>query len=323
MGGQKSKNIKYNDDEESFDLTFKTYEELIKCYERQNVLPMDEVLEAIENTNKVADMVEGFELDKSIKYPKMYDNSLEVLKVKIREGLRYRRKYIKDIPKDVLNDRINSELKTIKQVGAVDFILLEEYVKRNARINGIYPGYSRGSCSGSFICYLLGITEINSIKFGMNFFRFINPNRVSMMDVDSDWFDEDKEWVQHFLLEDEKFNASYIVTYNTIAFKGAARDVGRAFKVPSHLVDEISNSADDEEALAKLRIEHEDLFKYIDILKGTVVSFGSHPAGIIVSDRDIAREIGTITLSTNDYPVSCCDMKEVDSCNWVKLDCLG
>ncbi|WP_133015013.1 PHP domain-containing protein [Clostridium cuniculi] len=320
---QTSKNIKYNDDEESFDLTFKTYEELIKCYERQNVLPIDEVLEAIENTNKVADMVEGFELDKSIKYPKMYDNSLEVLKVKIREGLRYRRKYIKDIPKDVLNDRINSELKTIKQVGAVDFILLEEYVKRNARINGIYPGYSRGSCSGSFICYLLGITEINSIKFGMNFFRFINPNRVSMMDVDSDWFDEDKEWVQHFLLEDEKFNASYIVTYNTIAFKGAARDVGRAFKVPSHLVDEISNSADDEEALAKLRIEHEDLFKYIDILKGTVVSFGSHPAGIIVSDRDIAREIGTITLSTNDYPVSCCDMKEVDSCNWVKLDCLG
>ena len=320
---QKSKKIRYNDDEETFDLTFKSYNELLESYRRQATLPKSVVLEAIENTNRVADMVEEFELDKTMKYPKMYDNSLEVLKAKIREGLKYRKKYIEDIDRKVLNERINEELRTIRQVGAVDFILLEEYVKRNARENGIYPGYSRGSCSGSFICYLLGITEVNSIKFGMNFFRFINPNRVSLMDIDSDWFDEDKEWVQHFLLEDDKFNASYIVTYNTIAFKGAVRDVGRAFDMPNNIIDDISNNADDEVIITKYRDEYKNFFKYVDMLMGTVVSFGSHPAGILVSDRDIAREVGTITLATSDYPVSCCGMKEVDSCNWVKLDCLG
>lgn len=320
---QASKNIKYNSDEEVFDLTFKSYDELLGCYRKQNILSKEIVIEAIDNTNVLAESIETFDLDKSMKYPKMYEDSLSVLKDKIKEGLKYRKKYIIDIPKDVINQRINSELKTIKQVGAVDFILLEEYVKRNARENGRYPGYSRGSCSGSFICYLLGITEVNSIKFDMSFFRFINPSRVSLMDVDSDWFEDDKVWVQHFLLDDNKFNASYIITYNTIAFRGATRDVGRALGISKDTIDKISDNAEDEEVLEKLREEHEDIFKYIDMLMGTVVSFGSHPAGILVSDDDIARKIGTVTLSTSDYPVSCCDMKEVDSCNWVKLDCLG
>lgn len=320
---QASKNIHYNNDEELFDLTFKSYEELVESYNKQNVLTNEIVLEAINNTNVLADAVEDFELDKSMKYPKMYDNSYEVLRQKIKEGLKYRKKYIEDIPKEIINNRINSELKTIKQVGAVDFVLLEEYVKSNARKNGRYPGYSRGSCSGSFICYLLGITEVNSIKFDMNFFRFINPNRVSLMDVDSDWFDDDKVWVQHFLLNDDKFNSSYIITYNTISLKGAARDVGRALNTPKEIIDEISNGADDEETVLLLRNKYKEIFKYIDIIMGTIVSFGSHPAGVVVSDRDIAREIGTVTLATNDYPVSCCNMKEVDSCNWIKLDCLG
>ena len=93
--------------------------------------------------------------------------------------------------------------------------------------------------------------------------------------------------------------------------------------MPNNIIDDINNNAEDEEVISKYRNEYKDFFKYVDMLKGTVVSFGSHPAGILVSDRDIAREVGTITLSTSDYPVSCCGMKEVDSCNWIKLDCLG
>ena len=320
---QNIKNAKYNDDEGSCDLTFKTYEELLTMYKEQRLFPEEVVLEAIANTNKLAKSVEEYELDKTIKYPKMYSNSFEVLKQKVREGLIYRKPYIKDIPKDILKTRVISELKTIKQVGAEDFILLEEYVKGNARENGKKCGYSRGSCSGSFVCYLLGITEVNSIRFDMNFFRFINPNRVSMMDVDTDWYEDDKEWVQHFLLEDDKFYSSYILTYNTIAFKGAVRDVGRYYNLSKNVVDEIASSSEDEELQNKLRSQYPEVFKYVDVLMGTIVSFGSHPAGILVSDRNIAREVGTVTLATSDYPVSCCNMGEVDSCNWVKLDCLG
>lgn len=326
---QVSKNIKYSDDESNFDLSLKSYDELIECYKEQNVLPMEVVLEAINNTNVMADMVEEFEFDRSLKYPSMGSDSFNVLKQKIKEGLVRRKEYIKDIPREVINERINTELKTIKKVGAVDFILLEEYVKRNARENNIYPGYSRGSCSGSFICYLLGITEVNSIRFDMNFFRFINPDRVSLMDVDSDWFEDDKEWVQHFILNDEKFNSSYIITFNTIAYKGAVRDVGRGLKLQNDLVEElcaiedIKDEVEKEETIAKYKKQYPNVFKYVDILMGTVVSFGSHPAGIIVTDRSIDEELGTVTLASNDYPVSCANMKEVDFLNFVKLDCLG
>lgn len=180
---QIAKNSKYSEEEGSMDLSFKTYEQLIEAYKKQNSLPMDVVKEAINNTNVMADMVEEFELDKSIKYPKLYDNGLEILKKRIKEGLQYRRGNLEGVfSKKEISDRINMELKVIKQIGAVDFILLEDYVKSNARANHIGYGYSRGSCSGSFICYLLGITEINSLKWNMNFFRFMNPERVSLCD---------------------------------------------------------------------------------------------------------------------------------------------
>ena len=332
---QIAKNSKYNEEEGSMDLSFKTYEQLIEAYREQNSLPMSVVKEAINNTNVMADMVEEFELDKSIKYPKLYDNGLEILKQRIREGLQYRRSNLEGIfDKKEISDRINMELKVIKQIGAVDFILLEDYVKSNARANHIGYGYSRGSCSGSFICYLLGITEINSLKWNMNFFRFMNPERVSLCDVDTDWYEDDQTWVQNFLLTNDKFNSSRILTLNTIAYKGAVREVCRALKSEGMSVSEdvitticeiedIKDEAEKERTLKEYKKKYPIIFKYVDILVGTVVSFGSHPAGIIVTDRCIEEELGTVTLASSDDPVSCANMKEVDSLNFVKLDCLG
>jgi DNA polymerase-3 subunit alpha len=167
----KSKGIDYGD-EDSFDLTFKSYEEFVKMFEEQNALPRNIYLEAIHNTNVMADMVEPFTLDDSPKYPKLYDKPIEVFKEKINEGTIERG--INKLPKDekkVYFDRIKEEFKTYEKLEAVDYMLLQKHIIDWSNENGIKHGYGRGSCCGSLIAYLLGITEMDSVKHELNFFR--------------------------------------------------------------------------------------------------------------------------------------------------------
>lgn len=114
-----------------------------------------------------------------------------------------------------------------------------------------------------------------------------------------------------------------IITFNTIALKGAIRDVGRALEMPLDLVDSISKSADDEKEQEKLRHRYPELFEYVDIVNGTIVSIGTHPSGVLVSDLELAEEIGLCSISSSPYPVSMLNMKELDAQFFVKLDVLG
>lgn len=166
---QKAKDIGFPD-ENAWDLTFKSYEQLVAAYERQASLPMSVVLEAIENTNRLADMVEEFTLDHSNKYPKLYDNPKDVFLQKIREGTKRRGLDKKPNYKEY-QERINYEYTVYKHNDAIDFMLLEEDYKTAMRNKGIRFGYSRGSVSGSIIAYVLGITDVDSVKFNLNFER--------------------------------------------------------------------------------------------------------------------------------------------------------
>ena len=132
---QKAKNVFFAD-EESWDLTFKSYEQLVSAYEKQNSLPMDIIKEAIQNTNVLADMIEPFEID----------------------------------------------LKAYEHNGAIDFMLLMEDIIHWCTERDIRVGYGRGSVNGSVIAWLLGITEMDSIKHNLNFERFMNTERVSLSD---------------------------------------------------------------------------------------------------------------------------------------------
>ena len=316
---QRAKNIHF-ENEEGWDLTFKNYNELVGAYKKQNSLPEDTYIEAIENTNALADMVEEFELDKSIKYPKLYDNPEKVFKDKISKAYK-KHKYVHKHDKELLKEKINQEVEVYKTTKSIDYMLLQNYLREWERDNDIYCGYARGSSSGSIVAYILGITEMDSIRFGLNFFRFANPNRVTNFDIDTDYSEADRKRVKKFLLENNKWNASEIITFNTIKLKGAIRDVGRALEIPLSEVDQISKSVEfEEEALRK---KYPKLFKYTDIINGTIVSIGTHPAGVLITDRDIQKNVGTCTLTTTDYPVSCLDMKELDELMYVKLDILG
>ena len=318
---QKAKNIRF-DNEDGWDLTFKSYDELIESYKQQNSLPMFVILEAMENTNRIADMVEEFTMDKSYKYPKLYDNSEDVLKQKINEGVirtgidklpNYETEYL---------PRIYSELETYKHNGAVDFLLLDENIKTWGREHGIYPGYSRGSCSGSLICYLLGITDVDSVLHKLNFERFMNTERVSLADIDTDWQPNQREAIKDYVYSMEGLYCADIITFNTVALKGSIRDCARALKIDLSIVNDICENINDDN-IESYREQYKELFEYVDIVNGTVVSIGTHPCGQVVSPIPLDENMGLLTLATCKNPVTMLNMKEIDSLNYVKLDILG
>ena len=318
---QRAKNIRF-DNEDGWDLTFKSYNELIESYKQQNSLPMFVILEAMENTNRIADMIEEFTMDKSYKYPKLYDNSEDVLKQKINEGVirtgidklpNYETEYL---------PRIYSELETYKHNGAVDFLLLDENIKTWGREHDIYPGYSRGSCSGSLICYLLGITDVDSVLHKLNFERFMNTERVSLADIDTDWQPNQREAIKDYVYSMEGLYCADIITFNTVALKGSIRDCARALKIDLSIVNDICENINDDN-IESYREQYKELFEYVDIVNGTVVSIGTHPCGQVVSPIPLDENMGLLTLATCKNPVTMLNMKEIDSLNYVKLDILG
>lgn len=316
---QKAKNIHF-DGEDEFYLEMLSYDELVSLCKIQNALPMEVYLDAIEMTNVIADMVEPFELDYSYKYPHLWgDDSEQVLRAKIAEGIKWRS--VDKLPNyQEYLDRIEYEMKAYIHNGAIDFMLLMEDIIAWCKTQGILVGYGRGSCNGSVIAYLLGITEMDSIKHGLNFERFMNTERVSLSDIDTDFPPSRINEVKQYIFNKHGLYCSDIVTFNTIALKGAIRDVGRALQMPLDEVGNICNRVETDEA--GCRKQYPDLFKYVDIVNGCVVSVGNHPCGLVVSPYSIDDRMGLFTTSTDDVPISQINMKEVDLQNYVKLDLL-
>ena len=316
---QKAKNIHF-DGEDEFYLEMLSYDELVSLCKIQNALPMEVYLDAIEMTNVVADMVEPFELDYSYKYPHLWgDDSEQVLRAKIADGIKWRG--VDKLPNyQEYLDRIEYEMKAYIHNGAIDFMLLMEDIIAWCKTQDILVGYGRGSCNGSVIAYLLGITEMDSIKHGLNFERFMNTERVSLSDIDTDFPPSRINEVKQYIFNKHGLYCSDIVTFNTIALKGAIRDVGRALQMPLDEVGNICNRVEMDEA--GCRKQYPDLFKYVDIVNGCVVSVGNHPCGLVVSPYSIDDRMGLFTTSTDDVPISQINMKEVDLQNYVKLDLL-
>ena len=336
---QASKNI-YFDGEERWDLKFKTYQELVQAYQKQGSLPEQVFMEAIHNTNVMANMVEEFELERGTKYPHIYENPEETFRTKIDEALQAHKYALQNHTAEELKETIDNEFEVYKATQSIDFMLLQTYLREWEREHDIQCGYGRGSVSGSMIAYLLGITQMDSLRFNLNFFRFMNPSRVTNADIDTDYSGKDRDSVKQFLLRDKmnlpNINSAEIITFNTIALKGAIRDVCRALYKPDagkdsewdkpgenyiKITNTVCNLAESNEDEARKR--YPDVFKYVDIVNGTIVSIGTHPSGVLISDLPIEETVGLCSVSTSEYPVSMINMKELDALMYVKLDILG
>lgn len=316
---QLSKHIELDD---TLDPTFKTYDELIEAYKIQNSLPINVVIEALNNTNALADRVEPFELDTNPKYPVLFANSDEVFRNEINKGFVNRGcTMLPDETRQQYIDRVRYEYDVYKTNGAIDYMLLQKDIVDFCHKNNIYPGPSRGSVSGSLIAYLLGITEMDSIKWNLNFERFMHNERVSLADIDVDYPPSQRETVKQYIFNKPELYCCDIITHNTLALKGAIRDVGRALNMPLNTVNAICDNVEAKEDY--YREKYPELFHYVDLLQGVIVSVGSHPCGSVVSPVSLDDNIGLCTTSANDYFVSQIDMKEIDGLNFVKLDLLG
>ena len=323
---QKSKNIVFHDEDEC-DLTWHNYNEMVNAFREQNALPMDICLKAIEETNHIADMIESYNLDYSNKYPRR-ENSEEEFKKRINDGIiehgvdkfpDYKEKYL---------PRIKEEFETYKKNDAIDFMLLDSDYKNWMRDQGMYYGPSRGSVSGSLIAWLIHSTDVDSIKYDLNFSRFMNPERQSLADVDTDIYAEDRYKVREYFFNRPDVYCCNIVTFNTIKMRGAIKDVARAFGMSVDEAQKICNTVYEDEnknecVPDEIRKKYKELFFYVDIVKGTTTSLGRHAAGIVVSPTDIRYDFGTLTIDSDPRPVSQIDMHEIDSLNYVKMDLLG
>lgn len=317
---QKAKKIHF-DNEDGWDLTFKTYEELINAYKKQDALPIDIIKKAINNTNIMADMIEEFDIDRSYKYPHLWENPERLLRDKIIQGIKD--KGVDKYPNyEEYLDRIEYEMQAYIHNEAIDFMLLMEDVISWCKSQGIQTGYGRGSVNGSIIAWLIGITEMDSIKFGLNFERFMNVERVSLSDIDTDFPPSRIDEVKQYVFNHHGLYCCDIITFNTIADKGAIRDVGRALDIDLDTVGKICDAVDNEDRYNDMRNKYKELFKYVDLLKGVVISIGNHPCGMVVAPFSIDDQIGLCTTSTDSFPISQLYMKEIDSLNYVKLDLL-
>lgn len=327
---QASKNIHF-DSEDKWDLKFKTYDELVRAYEIQGSVQKDVYLNAIDNTNALADMIEPFQIDCGTKYPHIYENPEQTFEKKVFDAIETHPYALKNHTKDELTKVVREEIDVYKATKSVDFMLLQSYLREWEKSHNILCGYGRGSVSGSMVAYLLGITQMDSLKFGLNFFRFMNPSRVTNADIDTDYAGLDRDKVKEFLLKDKmdlpNIRSAEIITFNTIATKGAIRDVCRGLYRDREdinymdLANSIVKETDDDEDAA--RKKYPDVFKLVDIVNGTIVSVGTHPSGVLISDLPIDETIGLCSVSTSDYPVSVINMKELDDQMYVKLDILG
>ena len=156
----------------------------------------------------------------------------------------------------------------------------------------------------------------------------MNKERVSLADVDTDWSKKDRYKVREYLFNKKGLYCCDIITFNTIALKGAIKDVGRALGMSVEETQMISDAVYKDENKKDCIDEfylnkYPELFEYVDIVNGTIVSIGNHPAGLVVSPFPIDEWFGLCSTKTNEYMISQINMKEIDSLSFVKLDVLG
>ena len=322
---QKGKGSKYED--EGLELWCKDRQEMVEVFKKQGVLTEEQINQALDLTVEIANRVDEFQVDASHKYPHLYDDPEKEFQKRIKKGLRDRG--IDKLPKeerDKYIKRVNYEYNVYKHNGAIDYMLSHEDILNAAKEHGAHLGYGRGSVSGSLIAYLCGQTEMDSVKLGLNFERFMNKDRISLADIDEDLWSPDQQWVQKWMLTNPRWHAASIMTANTYGLKGAVKALARGmerYKDKPAFVQSICNQIDDDYIPDDLYKEHRQLFDYAKQIIGTIDSFGRHAAGIVMHTDTIDDAMGTMTISGWDYPVSQIEMKQIDHFSWVKYDMLG
>lgn len=334
---QLSKRIEFSN-EDTFDLTYKSYDELVKMCKEQNCFPIEVYLTAIENTNVMADSIENWTLDKKVKYPKSYDNEEYVLKQRIFEM--YKDKVRSGV---ITNDKryidnIKEELRVFKKINMIGFMLFMSELMCWCKENGIPTSPCRGSVGGSTVAYITDIIDVDPVKWNTVFSRFANEDRVEVGDIDVDIAPDQRKLVyQHIIDKFGTDKTAYILAMGTISDKGTIDDIGRALGIKWSREHNGGENPYSLANVAKIKEEYDinaeatkekypELFYYFDGLLGTVVSQSMHPAGIVVSPITLPDNYGVFWGENKEKEkvlILSVNMEEVHECGLVKYDILG
>ncbi|MBX2903414.1 MAG: DNA polymerase III subunit alpha [Chitinophagales bacterium] len=350
---------------------FKTTAEMAKLFE--------DIPEAVDNTMQIADKVEILSLEKSIllpnfPIPKQFEihtttqfidkneitpdvhNQWEYLKHLTYEGAQKR---YGEITSDI-QKRLDFELFTIKTMGfAGYFLIVSDFIKAGRDL-GVLIGPGRGSAAGSAVAYCIGITNIDPIKYDLLFERFLNPDRKSMPDIDTDFDDEGRQRVIDYVVDKYgKAQVAQIITYGTMAAKSSIKDVARVLDLPlaesnalaklvpdkpgtslekilttpaegkdglkeklNYQSDEIDNIKKLQEKFHSQTPEGEVLREAIK-LEGTVRNTGVHAAGVIIAPKDLREILPVATAKDSDLWVTQFEGNIIENAGVIKMDFLG
>lgn len=230
---QKAKKINYSDEDE-FDLTYKSYEEVCEMFKNQNSVPEHIYLEAINNTNVMAESVEEFELDMSFKYPILYgsaENDTKIFKKRISEMFsdKVSRGVIDRSKISIYKQKIKEEFKVFDKLGMNGFMLFMSELLTWCNENNIPYGYCRGSVGGSRVAYVLDIIDLDPEFWNTVFSRFCNVHRQEIGDIDCDFSPSQRQLVYDYIIN--RFGTdytAYILAIGTVSDKGTIDEICRA-----------------------------------------------------------------------------------------------
>ncbi len=320
--------------------------------------------EAIINIQEILDKIEIYSLNRDVLLPKFdipkefqhEEDELDGGKRGENAYLRYltyegAKKRYKEINEEI-TDRLDFELATIERTGYPGYFLIVQDFIAAARAMGVSVGPGRGSAAGSAVAYCLGITNLDPIQYDLLFERFLNPDRVSMPDIDIDFDDEGRGRVMQYVID--KYGASQvaqIITYGTMAAKSSIKDTGRVLDLPLADTNEIAKlipnlklskifnmeekalkealRADELEAVNKLKALADgagleaEIIKQARVLEGSMRNTGIHACGVIITPDDITNFVPVSLAKDSDLYVTQFDNSVVESAGLLKMDFLG
>ncbi len=293
---------------------FKSPEEMAKLF--------SEIPEAITNTRLIAEMCR-VKLEFSRHTPLFRlpgtESTEEYLSRLCIQGLNSR---FNGSPPLIYQNRLNEELELIKKMGFSNYFLIVSDFVIYAKDSGILVGPGRGSAAGALISYALGITDVDPIKYGLLFERFLNPERVSMPDIDVDFQDDRRDEVKEYIRMKYGYDKTAdIITFGVLKSRAALKDVGRVLEIPLENVNKITKLIDNKTAneylsdVTEMIQELKDLKEkgspiekqwigYSIKLDGTIRNIGTHASGLIISDADLTsvvplyRDVSSGIIST-------------------------
>ena len=334
----------------SSDFYFKTQNEMGKLFK--------DVPEALDNTMEIYSKVEGMELARDVLLPNFplpqgFTTQEQYLRHLTFEGAKKRWGTIQPN----VEARLNFELEVINNSGYPGYFLIVQDFTSTARQMGVSVGPGRGSAAGSAVAYCLGITNIDPIKYDLLFERFLNPERVSMPDIDIDFDDEGRSKVIDYVIDKYGRNqVAQIITYGTMAAKMSLRDVGRVMNVPLGEVDKVAKafpqqlgaslggvlqdgkisdkladsfSKEDMDRAVQFRkmSEQEDdigqMIRSAKRIEGSIRNTGIHACGVIITPDDITNFVPVSVAKDSDLLVSQFDNSVAEDAGLLKMDFLG